>query len=147
MLQLVSAAVVVLAWSLPHPDEGKLSPQELQRIADLEAARNARYYFSSDVQDQINDLTQHRDELRDGLKVRGSFSYSDGFLRRHVSYEADENGYRIIRYALLRAESDLTRSSYGKFNPVTFYVLLTVHLSILLDNDQLDAHLLYFTIR
>jgi len=28
-----------------------------------------------------------------------------------------------------------------------FYVLLTVHLSISLDNDQLDGHLLYFTIR
>jgi len=28
-----------------------------------------------------------------------------------------------------------------------FYVLLTVKLSIILDNDQLDAHLLYFTIR
>jgi len=28
-----------------------------------------------------------------------------------------------------------------------FYVLLTVHLSISLHNDQLDAHLLYFTIR
>jgi len=27
-----------------------------------------------------------------------------------------------------------------------FYVLLTVHLSISLDNDRLDAHLLYFTI-
>ena len=27
-----------------------------------------------------------------------------------------------------------------------FYVLLTVHLGIILDNDQLDAHLLYFTI-
>ena len=28
-----------------------------------------------------------------------------------------------------------------------FYVLLTVRLSISSDNDQLDAHLLYFTIR
>ena len=28
-----------------------------------------------------------------------------------------------------------------------FYVLLTVHLGIILDNDQLDTHLLYFTIR
>ena len=28
-----------------------------------------------------------------------------------------------------------------------FYVLLTVHLSMILDNDQLDTHLLYFTIR
>ena len=27
------------------------------------------------------------------------------------------------------------------------YVLLTVHLSIILDNDQLDTQLLYFTIR
>jgi len=26
-----------------------------------------------------------------------------------------------------------------------FYVLLVLHLSIILDNDQLDAHLLYFT--
>ena len=28
-----------------------------------------------------------------------------------------------------------------------FYVLLTVHLSIILDNDQIDIHLFYFTIR
>ena len=27
------------------------------------------------------------------------------------------------------------------------YVLLTVHLSIILDNDQLDTHLFHFTIR
>ena len=30
--------------------------------------------------------------------------------------------------------------------PCGFYVLLTVHLSIILDDDQRDAHLLYFTI-
>ena len=30
---------------------------------------------------------------------------------------------------------------------MNFYVLLTVHLRISLDNDQLDAHLLYLTIR
>jgi len=28
----------------------------------------------------------------------------------------------------------------------SIYVLLTVHLSVILDNDQLDTHLLYFTI-
>jgi len=28
-----------------------------------------------------------------------------------------------------------------------FYVLLTLHLSKILDNDQLDTQLLYFTIR
>jgi len=30
---------------------------------------------------------------------------------------------------------------------IIFYVLLTVHLIIILDSDQLDAHLLYFTTR
>ena len=30
---------------------------------------------------------------------------------------------------------------------VFFYVLLTAHLSISLDSDQLDTHLLYFAIR
>jgi len=28
-----------------------------------------------------------------------------------------------------------------------FYVLFTVNLSIILNNDQLDAHLLHFTVR
>jgi hypothetical protein len=90
----VSAAVVVLTAFLAPLRAEKPSVRDQQRLA----ARNARYYFASDVEDQINGLTQHRDEARDGLKVRGSFSYSDGFLRRQVIYEADENGYRIIRY-------------------------------------------------
>jgi hypothetical protein len=30
---------------------------------------------------------------------------------------------------------------------IFFNVLLTLRLSIILDNDQLDTHLLYFTIR
>jgi len=34
---------------------------------------------------------------------------------------------------------------YIHYNPL--HVLLTVHLSISLDNDQLDAYLLYFTVR
>jgi len=34
----------------------------------------------------------------------------------------------------------------ARHKTVSFYILLTVHLSIGLDNDQLDAHLLYFTI-
>ena len=32
-------------------------------------------------------------------------------------------------------------------NKENVYVLSTVHLSTILDNDQLDTHLLYFTIR
>ena len=35
----------------------------------------------------------------------------------------------------------------GSKLPRNFYVLLTVYLSISLDSDQLDAHLLYFKIR
>lgn len=63
---------------------------------ELEAAKNARYYFSSDVEDQARNLTQHRDELRDGLKVKGSYSYSDGFLKRKVVYEADEKDRKSV---------------------------------------------------
>jgi len=33
------------------------------------------------------------------------------------------------------------------YNTTNCYVLLTVLLSIIVDNDQLDTHLLYFTIR
>ena len=40
-----------------------------------------------------------------------------------------------------------TLSSKNDILKLYFYVLLRVHLSISLDNDQLDAHLLYFTIR
>jgi hypothetical protein len=86
--------VVVLSISLPPLGAEEPSVQDQESLA----ARNARYYFSSDVEDQTNGLTQHRHEVRDGLKVRGSFSYSDGFLKRQVIYEADENGYRIVRY-------------------------------------------------
>jgi len=34
---------------------------------------------------------------------------------------------------------------YVHYNPL--HVLLTVYLNIRVDNDQLDAHLLYFTVR
>ena len=30
------------------------------------------------------------------VQVTGSYSYSDGFYRRTVNYEADENGYRVV---------------------------------------------------
>ena len=36
---------------------------------------------------------------------------------------------------------------YVKQDKLFFYILLTVHLSIILDNDQLNTKLLYFTIR
>jgi len=49
----------------------------------------------------------------------------------------DQSIFVIVPHSLLRMRkvSD------------NIYVLLTVHLEISLDNGQLDAHLLYFTIR
>lgn len=35
--------------------------------------------------------------MRDGTKVSGTYSYTDGFVRRTVHYEADENGYRVVK--------------------------------------------------
>ncbi|KAE8738922.1 Cuticle Protein CPR RR Unclassified 25 [Frankliniella occidentalis] len=40
---------------------------------------------------------QVRQETRDGLNLAGLYSYSDGFFRRTVHYEADENGYRVTK--------------------------------------------------
>ena len=40
---------------------------------------------------------------------------------------------------------DRNQSNVDDLN--NFYVLLAVHLSIILGNDQLDTQLLYFTIR
>jgi len=59
-------------------------------------------------------------------------------------------------FKMLSFTSETVRCSgvYFRIEPVlfiyctiNFYVLFTVHLSISLDNDQLDAHLLYFTMR
>jgi len=65
------------------------------RIAE-EQAKSAKYAFASAVDDGIMDQSQVRQETRDGLKVAGSYSYSDGFFKRTVKYEADEGGYRVV---------------------------------------------------
>lgn len=54
-----------------------------------------RYEFSSDIDDKINDLSQHRQETRDGQTVKGSYSYSDGYYKITVGYIADQDGYRV----------------------------------------------------
>lgn len=71
-------------------NSGKPNPYE------FEQNRAAKYQFSQNIEDNIQDLTHQRNEVRDGLKVKGSYSYSDGFHKRTVEYEADENGYRIV---------------------------------------------------
>ncbi|XP_022192101.1 putative mediator of RNA polymerase II transcription subunit 26 [Nilaparvata lugens] len=59
-------------------------------------AENAKYSFATAVNDGINDQQHIRQETRDGLKLSGLYSYSDGFYKRTIHYEADENGYRVI---------------------------------------------------
>ncbi|XP_055905136.1 cuticle protein 7 [Eupeodes corollae] len=76
-----------------------LSASELEEKAEIEKIQNesAHYSFDSSVNDDINDQALQRTETRDGTKVEGSYSYSDGYVRRTVHYVADENGYRIVK--------------------------------------------------
>ncbi|XP_047106139.1 formin-like protein 14 [Schistocerca piceifrons] len=91
---------------LPQQPVRKITPDVVIRSGDTKAdaaleeerrrqAESARYSFGSSLQDSINDNTQSRQETREGLKTIGQYSYSDGFLRRTVHYEADDKGYRV----------------------------------------------------
>ena len=68
---------------------------ENEKIAE-EQAKSAKYNFALAFDDGIMDSSQVRTESRDGLKVVGSNRYSDGFFKRIVKYEIDEEGYRVI---------------------------------------------------
>ncbi|XP_052130513.1 glutactin, partial [Frankliniella occidentalis] len=72
---------------------GSLSEEQEAR----EQAENAHYTFASAIDDKLTDNAQVRQETRDGLNLAGLYSYSDGFFRRTVHYEADENGYRVTK--------------------------------------------------
>jgi hypothetical protein len=94
-----------------------------ERVAH-EQNLNAKYTFASAVNDGIMDQSQVRQETRDGLKVRhralllhsifpdllgllkftflptqvtGSYSYTDGFIKKTVHYTADEDVSGILR--------------------------------------------------
>lgn len=75
-------------------------PQQEEELEheEEEFARNAQYSFATAVDDGIQDQSQIRQETRDGTKVTGTYAYSDGYFKRTVNYEADENGYRVVRY-------------------------------------------------
>ncbi|XP_018330739.1 uncharacterized protein LOC108740774 [Agrilus planipennis] len=89
--------------------QNNLDPLQFER--ELEQNRNARYQFNNDVDDQIQDLTQSRQETREGLKVTGKYSYSDGFVKRTVFYEADDKGYRVT------ATESVPLGNGPQFNP------------------------------
>ena len=64
-------------------------------------------------------------------------------------FEREHVGKHTISVLVTKGSTGLLSfgcSSYGSNQIACFYVLLTVQLSIILDNDQLDTHLFYITI-
>lgn len=88
------------AQPIVHIDENtdELSEDEEERLLrEQKEAQSAHYTFDSSIQDTINDHAIIRQETRDGLALKGMYSYSDGFYTRTVHYEADEGGYRVVK--------------------------------------------------
>lgn len=90
-----------------HSTTEELTPEELE-----EQAKSAFYNFGTSVRDTINDHEHVRHEEREGLALKGMYSYSDGFFRRTVHYVADEGGYRVTK-----EEVEPINSDGPKFNP------------------------------
>lgn len=84
-----------------------LTSEELQ-----EQAKSAYYNFETSVHDSINDHSNVRTETREGLALKGMYSYSDGFFKRTVHYEADEDGYRVVNESV-----EPLNTEGPKFNP------------------------------
>lgn len=78
-----------------------------------EQSRSAYYKFGISVHDTINDHEHVRQEVREGLALKGMYSYSDGFFRRTVYYEADEGGYRVVKEEI----QPIGDGDGPKFNP------------------------------
>lgn len=89
------------------------SESEEERLLRLEQARNAHYSFGTSVDDGINDHSIHRQETREGLALRGMYSYSDGFFKRTIHYKADENGYRVVKYVFTHFHISRTHIQYN----------------------------------
>lgn len=82
----------------PSASVAPLSTQSADDLAIIQQQNaNAKYAFASNLENSIHDNALQRQEVRDGLALRGMYSYSDGFFKRTVQYEADENGYRVIK--------------------------------------------------
>ncbi|XP_030752933.1 uncharacterized protein LOC115879993 [Sitophilus oryzae] len=91
---IIISIFVTLALASPQGRTSKTYvPSEYERHQN----EAARYQFSSNIDDHISDLTHQRSEERDGLSVKGMYSYSDGYYKRTVHYVADDKGYRVLR--------------------------------------------------
>lgn len=95
---IVQASTVRNVPITRETEEERSAREEQERLIREEQAKNAHYTFDTMIDDKINDHSIQRQETRDGLALKGMYSYSDGFFRRTVHYEADENGYRVVKY-------------------------------------------------
>lgn len=91
----------------PRVTTPELSSDEVE-----DQAKSAYYNFGTEVKDTINDHEHTRQETREGLKLTGMYSYSDGFFKRTVHYVADEGGYRVTK-----EEVTPITGTGPKFNP------------------------------
>ena len=124
---------VVFATPIDRTEAEEYEKAELERIQN----ESAQYAFNSKVTDDINDSTIQREETRDGTKVSGMYSYSDGFVMRTVHYEADENGYRVVK------EDTQEIGNGPQFNPqgqADVEGSLIGKYSIKLDKDDEEKH-------
>ncbi|XP_049290103.1 uncharacterized protein LOC125767506 [Anopheles funestus] len=93
--------------AIPEPDKTKpqgvatsneaASPEASEESLEKIQAKSAQYAYDTSVNDTINDHTIMRKEERNGLSLKGMYSYSDGFFKRTVHYEADDKGYRVVK--------------------------------------------------
>lgn len=91
---------------------GVVEVEKLSSEEEQEQAKSAYYNFETSVHDTINDHEHVRKEVREGLALKGMYSYSDGFFKRTVHYEADEGGYRVVKEEIQPISED-----GPKFNP------------------------------
>ncbi|KAH8394856.1 hypothetical protein KR222_008063 [Zaprionus bogoriensis] len=90
---LIASLLASVALAAPLTREEQDEQLELERVQN----ESAKYFFNSKVNDEINDSGIEREETRDGSKVTGFYAYNDGYIRRKVYYEADQNGYRVVK--------------------------------------------------
>ncbi|XP_037950399.1 uncharacterized protein LOC119681383 [Teleopsis dalmanni] len=130
---VLSLLSVAFAVPVSRDEAEELEKAELERYQN----ENAQYAFNSKVEDDINDGAIQREEVRDGTKVKGSYSYRDGFVMRTVHYEADENGYRVVKEDTKEIGDGPTFNSDGQADVEGS---LIGKYSIKLDKDDDEKH-------
>lgn len=88
----------IAEYDVIEEEENPYAKQKAINDEFKKQAESAKYQFASDINDGISGNQHHREETRDGVNVKGSYSYSDGFFKHTVHYIADDKGYRVIRY-------------------------------------------------